>query len=647
MGFWGNIRKAFSPQNYRGGSNVQITPWLGGTRYDYVAEAGDLWTNSAVSICLKRKAAMKSELVLRLGQWNAKEQKYVRVEGPQADQALAPFNRPNGYYTWSSLQEAIQLSYDCRGHAFVYKNRDEQGRVVGLYYLPHYAVRIETDSSEQLVTGYKYMVPGGGERFIAFADVLMIRQGIDPRDMRCGLSPLQAEAREIAADNSAANRMGALLVNGMDGTIVSPKAQTDNATPLDALRQIMDKLNQAVRDRLGMASFVPVPVDIGRYGYSPKDFEFAKIRAIPTDRICAAMGADPMAFGLPSESKIYNNLEQALDALGRNAILPEAKSWAEQMSYSMLPEFRLDPSIYRYYFDKSEVTWLADETDQLHDRNREDFMAGIIDLFTAQSQIGLKPEAASKGVTYFDLQAKSRGPAVPSDAQKKSLRDDTLRMGAANVDRLTKAGRVPGSVVTKRVTSAAAQAQHDKYVKRMESDFASAFSKYKAGTFNADELQEALNQSIYDIHRAQYKLGYQTAGGTPTDELLDAYAQIAVDGQQQFLLNFIGDVQDGRYDKDGELNLDGALKTRSNLYAYNSSGSASFGFVEGSPDDSEFDWNTTSGESCEDCIYLSELGPYVKETVFATPRSGDTVCLGECECELVRSDGRVGFSSPR
>lgn len=646
MAWYSRILKAFRPRSQNlGGTTSFPWTWYGGTRYDYQTEAGDTWSNSVAAICIQKKAAMMSDLTLVVQQWNERKGAWENYSDTRTKQLLKAFRNPNDYYGLSEILYATVLNDDCRGHSVMVKRRNVAGSVVGFWVLPYTKVVLESDrdneDGQKLISYVRYYTPGGSEQNIPMEDVVLVRQGLDPNDQRSGLSPLAAQLREVCVDNNASNAMASLLQNGPSGFLLSPKEAVNRT--VDQIKATAEAMNNMARDRKGKVLPLAFPVDVVPTGYKPSEMDMGNLRQVPTDRICSALGGDPMAFGLPSSSKTYDNLEKALDALGNLTVIPAVNRYAAQWGKAVLADFKLDPEQFRLSWSANGVYWLADETRDLHDDTRESWKLGIIDRFEAKIGIGVEPLPDDKGVTIFDLQARARGVSpLPESSTNKTLHPLTIAMGAANMARLK--GRRPSKIVAKRVTSAAAQAQHDKYVKRMESDFASAFSKYKAGTFNADELQEALNQSIYDIHRAQYKLGYQTAGGTPTDELLDAYAQIAVDGQQQFLLNFVGDVQDGRYNNEaGDLDLDGALKVRSDLYGTNSSGAASFGFVEGSPAEAEFDWDLTAGENCEDCVYLSELGPYVKETVFATPRSGDTVCLGNCRCRLVRSDGVEGF----
>jgi HK97 family phage portal protein len=641
----------FLPQSPAlGPSSGNFRGWFGGSRYDYTQEAGELWSNSVVSICINRKATMIGECKLIIQQYNSAKDKWEKASGPAVNQALAIFRKPNDYYNFTALVNAMELSADCRGQYFLYIRRNMAGQPIGFWYLPHTWVQIESNKDnaggEKLITHYRYSVPGAAQIELSVDDVLMVRNGIDPKDTRCGISPLYAQLREVSSDNEGSNWLASLLRNGATpSTFITPKvppASGQSATPTQ-LREIRNLVNESIRDARGQAVMIPYPVDLSPATFSPKDMGLDIIRAIPTDRICPALGGDPMAFGLPSTSKTYSNLKEALDALGNLTIMPTINDWASQWSEKMLPMFGMDPAIYRYAWDTRDVTWLADETKAKREITWGDWEKGIIDLFTAKSEIGVLPEKTDKGVNYFMVQAAAN--PQPETPKKQSLSDWAIRMGAANIARLEKQGRTPSPKLHKIKSDTQAQSAHNRNINQMDRVMMQAFDEYKAGRLNMVDLKERLSAAIYDTHRKQYRLGIQVGGGTPTTEELDKFATTATDLQQQYLQGFLDDVENGRYnDADGVLDVDGALRQRAYMYGANTSASATAGFVQSGTDGEEYTWQLGVAEHCPDCEYIATLSPFDKETMFTHPREGDTQCLTNCRCQIVRdSDGLAPF----
>jgi len=645
------LTHAFMPQSPAlGGSMGTFRGWFGGSRYDYTQEAGELWSNSVVSICINRKATMMADCGLIIQQYDSAKDKWSKATGPAVKSALNIWRRPNAYYNFTALINAIELSAECRGQYFLYIRRSNSGQPIGFWYLPHTWVSVESTQDnaggEKLITHYRYTIPGAGQIDLSVDDVLMVRNGIDPKDTRCGLSPLYAQLREVSSDNEASNWLASLLRNGATpSTFINPKvppASSQAPTP-EAMKSIRDLVNESIRDARGQAVMIPYPVDLSPATFNPKDMELGKIRAIPTDRLCAAMGGDPMAFGLPSESKTYSNLGEAMDALGNMTVLPTLKDWAAQWSEKMLPMFGLDPEIYRYWWDTSDVTWLSDDKYDRDENTRKNWMAGGLDLFRFKEELGETPDKADVGINYFTMQAASQ--PISETPKKQGLSDWAIRMGAANIARLEKHGRTPSPVKHKIKSDTAAQSAHNRNINQMDRVMMQAFDDYKAGRLNMVDLKERLSAAIYDTHRKQYRLGFQVGGGTPTNEELDRFATTVTDLQQQYLQGFLDDVENGRYnDADGVLDLDGALRQRAGMYANNTSASATAGFVQGSPDDAEYTWKLGVAEHCPDCEYIATLSPFDKETMFTHPREGDTRCLSNCKCQIVRdSDGLAPF----
>jgi hypothetical protein len=103
---------------------------------------------------------------------------------------------------------------------------------------------------------------------------------------------------------------------------------------------------------------------------------------------------------------------------------------------------------------------------------------------------------------------------------------------------------------------------------------------------------------------------------------------------------------DPRYfDGDGSFRP-GSLDPRTDLYVGRMRGSANEAFAKGSFEDdpkAEFVWQLGSEDSCEDCPEKAADSPYTEDTLYSYPGDGDTECLGNCKCILVRQDGATGF----
>ena len=185
-------------------------------------------------------------------------------------------------------------------------------------------------------------------------------------------------------------------------------------------------------------------------------------------------------------------------------------------------------------------------------------------------------------------------------------------------------------------------------------------NRLTSGKLSVDEWATEFDAELLEGHLTALRLGFERAGSFDYDESrLAGVARGIKDTESEFLTGYTGsegewhpgwianlkDPADLRYhDQDGNLRP-GSLDSRADLYVGKMRGSANQAFVEASPEDTEYDWDLSGGESCGDCIELSEGGPYTADTLYTYPGWGDTECLGRCACVVIRSDGQRGFGN--
>jgi len=162
---------------------------------------------------------------------------------------------------------------------------------------------------------------------------------------------------------------------------------------------------------------------------------------------------------------------------------------------------------------------------------------------------------------------------------------------------------------------------------------------------DAEQFGDAFDALLWKAHTDAITLGRKRAGDyAPQHEDDQNLALDIKDSDADYLNSFIDDIKSGRYTlEDGSLNAD-AIQSRAQLYIRKTRGSANESFVNASDDDDYFIWQLGFTEHCSDCIDLAAGSPYSKDELWTYPGQGDTVCLGNCACNLQRvSDGRKGF----
>ena len=173
--------------------------------------------------------------------------------------------------------------------------------------------------------------------------------------------------------------------------------------------------------------------------------------------------------------------------------------------------------------------------------------------------------------------------------------------------------------------------------------------RFADGEITADEWGDLFNALLVKSHTESWLLGAKHGGKDVTnlDHLANRYGQHAADTENEWLSNFINDLDSGRYlDDDGKLKI-GAVDNRSLLYASKLRATANQSFVDSGEADEDYAWHMTGWEHCNDCPRLAALSPYKPHELFTVPGGGDTECLSRCRCVLTRiSDGTKGFSNP-
>ena len=623
-----------------------------GSVVDWAAEAAPYYNNPVVAIGASKIGAMIGEAYLGIEVKNAKTGEWEKDTGVRTN-VMRAIRKPNEYQTWEQIEQAMALAWVVFAEVYLFVRRNELDQVIGFLWIPNNRIAPMSDrynpDNTKLITYFEYTPPGGSVVEIPEKDVLYIRRGIHPADTKRGFSPVMQCVREMVLWNDTATRQAANTRNIAQGKIIYPKASESSIKPTpDQVGQSRNIINELVRDRSGKTLMLPFEVGMADLTLDPSKLELDKLSQKSIDIICAAMGGDPMAFGLPSASKTYSNLAESLDALGKQTVLPMLSSWAPAFSRLILPQFGLPVDLYRLWYDTSNVSWLQDETESEQARHRENFKVGGMSVASFKSKIGETPNKGDETRDYFSIQAESS--PVPPVPQSNSVSGASCGCGAVSqwakdlVARDAKTRRMTGRVQINAVQAKqpnTKQSAHDKRIAKAKQTLLDLTEKNQSGQLDSDAYKEAFSDELRSLHADMYRIGRELAGKAATDEEAEQIGLQVADLEQTFLQGLVVDLADGKYE-----GITPALDQRLGMYASKGSSSASLGFVDGSEQEEEFYWdmNGSVEAHCQDCPYLEANSPYMKDTLYATPRDGSTPCLSNCRCRLVRSsDGQTGF----
>jgi HK97 family phage portal protein len=299
------------------------------------------------------------------------------------------------YWGW-----AIQ-DYKLFGNTYLRKIRSTtRGVVTALQFLPQDMVRPVGNGTNPL-THYVYTTDGRSFD-IPVSDIIHIRYNRDPQDIRLGRSPVMAVLREIATDNTASTTAYGLLANGaMPSLIVGPDAKDQTVDiSMDDARQVKRQLHEDLTgDGSGGIVVMTGAYKLDRVSLTPSELALDSVRRVPEERICSALGINPMVLGLGSglERSTYSNYERAQQAAWEDGMVPLLRTLADAITADLLPEYPETQEGDFIQYDLETVRALADDLAAEAERAERLYKAGIIDRAEAKRIAGLEAVPEDEG----------------------------------------------------------------------------------------------------------------------------------------------------------------------------------------------------------------------------------------------------------
>jgi HK97 family phage portal protein len=360
----GAVRAGMTWSGY-GGQGRGWRLLLPGSQYDYEAAAGDLWRNTAVACCLRwikvNFPEPKVEVVRELGGG-----KHQVVHGSEVAKLL---HRPNKFWDRYQFYAACSLSYFVDGNCYIRKIRSASGKVVELWWIPHWMIfpRWTMDGSTY-IGWYDYEVNGKTER-IPCADIIHWRNGIDPRDDRRGFSDLKTGVRQICGLNECDTYTSAMLRNmGIVGAVISFDGDEGAVDPgeVDVLRDQWREDHTS--EGRGTPLISPRGMKVQQLSMTPESMRLDKIPARLEDTIHSLMGLSPMVTNASSgkDHKTYANYGEARKAAYEDCLIPAQGSFAECLTVNLLELDFSEGDCVR--FDYSGIKCLAQNETEVADR---------------------------------------------------------------------------------------------------------------------------------------------------------------------------------------------------------------------------------------------------------------------------------------
>lgn len=388
-------------QTFRHGGGM--TGLFGGllrrTRFDYRKEVGDFLDASVVMAPVQwvQRALPEGEFKVR------KKTKDGGFEELPDHPMLALIQNPNPFYSDIVLWWGVVLSLLLDGNGYWMIVRNGVGRPAQLWYIPHWMLEPKwPEDGSVFISHYRY-APGGGvpPMDVAPEDVIHFRYGVNPRNLRKGLSPIDSVIREIFMDMESSNFVAALLKNmGVPGIVIAPKGGA-MPNPQDVAATKAYVQSQFSGDGRGRALVLGAPTEVSQFGFNPSQMEMSGARDVAEERVCAGIGipAAVVGFGAGLQStKVGATMEQMGKQAWQNGVLPIGKLISDELKRSLLPLFG-DATGLDVFYDASEVPAMQEDEDKRVERWNKMLQAGAITVY--QYLIGLGMEADDSHKYYL------------------------------------------------------------------------------------------------------------------------------------------------------------------------------------------------------------------------------------------------------
>jgi HK97 family phage portal protein len=370
---------------------------LPGSTKDWSRIAGDLGLNGVVA----------SAIDWYVRNYPQATPKYYRpVDSQQAEPVedhpvIKLMAQPDPMIMGSLFWGWVIQDYKLFGNTYLRKIRSTtRGVVTALQFLPQDMVRPVGNGTNPL-THYIYTTDGRSFD-IPVSDIIHIRYNRDPQDIRLGRSPVMAVLREIATDNTASTTAYGLLANGaMPSLIVGPDAKDQTVDiSIDDARQVKRQLHEDLTgDGSGGIVVMTGAYKLDRVSLTPSELALDSVRRVPEERICSALGINPMVLGLGSglERSTYSNYERAQQAAWEDGMVPLLRTLADAITADLLPEYPETQEGDFIQYDLETVRALADDLAAEAERAERLYKAGIIDRAEAKRIAGLEAVPEDEG----------------------------------------------------------------------------------------------------------------------------------------------------------------------------------------------------------------------------------------------------------
>jgi len=306
---------------------------------------------------------------------------------------LNMINNPNPFYTYETMMMATLMSWNIAGNAYWIKVRSKMGEVVELWYVPHWMMTPKgSDADPSIFIDHYIYNPNGVPYRIEIEDVVHFRFGLNPENIRMGISPLDSVIREVFTDDEAGNYSASILRNmGVPCVIISPSSNDVDISQEQA-KVIKEKFTQSFAgDNRGQALVMTGSTKVDTFGFDPKQLSLSDIRNISEERVCACLGIPAAVVGFGSgleATKVGATMTAMIKLAWTGNIIPSQRIIAQVITKQLLIDFD-DNDDLDVVFDNSRIVALQEDKSEKIRRLTDGVKSGWVRISEVRQAEGL------------------------------------------------------------------------------------------------------------------------------------------------------------------------------------------------------------------------------------------------------------------
>ena len=208
---------------------------------------------------------------------------------------LHVIEQPSTQYSGEDLITAVTADLCIRGTSYVRIIRS-RNKLLGLMWLP----KVDEATRDGKFSGYTYYNSNFFLTYVPTKDMIVFKRGLDSENLRRGISPLRNLLDEVLTDGEAANFTHSLIKNlPIPGLLIGPKEGVFSAKSSDQHKKLEASFQKHFTgNERGKASLITHAFEIGYVQPDMSKIDLARLRELPEERVCAALGIQPAVLGL-------------------------------------------------------------------------------------------------------------------------------------------------------------------------------------------------------------------------------------------------------------------------------------------------------------------------------------------------------------